>query len=305
MWNRDRVSHSVGWLALAGVVALLLSAGPTTWAVPKPENLPLEETLKKARADGKYEMLLAQIKVEKDLATHKEFDDYGFRNVREYAGYKNLPQGYWVYAYPYWYIWRDESAVPKNKRSWGPEQAAGEPNSMGESASSWCPQTADGQDEWLLLEYSEPVVPTAVLIHENYAPGAVNRVAVFKLDGSEVEAWKGKDPTSADEAMGVSLIPVKVDFKVNRVKIYINSKDVPNWNEIDAVGLRDADKNVQWANTVEASSTYASAPFVMPASAPDRMEQRITRLEKDIKELKAQNAEIKQTLQELKELLKK
>src|SRR5262249_42310346 len=161
--------------------------------------------------------------------------DDGFQNRPAYKGHSGLPRGYWVYAYPYWYIWRDATANARPKRSWGPEQATGPPDTMvaGDAATAWASLTADGQDEWLLLEYAEPVVPKAVLIYENYAPGAVEKVTVFKLDGTEVEAWKGKDPTGQDQEMGISLIPIKVNFKINRVKIYLNSKEVPNWNEID------------------------------------------------------------------------
>ncbi len=306
------------WLSSMLVAFVFLVAAGLTRAQdpPKPKGeampkeLPLEDAIKKARVDGKYEMLLRQFKVEKDAEKHKDFTDFGYRGATEYAGHKDLPKGFWVYVYPYWYIWRDETAVAKNKRSWGPEQATGEPDTpnAGDFTTAWASQTADGQDEWLMVEYAEPVVPTAVLIHENLAPGAVYKVTVFKLDGAEVEAWKGKDPTGTDEQKGISLIPMKVDFKINRVKIYVASRDVANWNEIDAVGLRDTEKKVQWATAADASTTYASGAFAAPApvpAMPDRFEQRFSRLERELQELKAQNAELKEMLKELKELLKK
>jgi len=40
-------------------------------------------------------------------------------------------------------------------------------------------------------------------------------------------------------------------------KIYVDSRGVPGWNEIDAVGLEDKDKQVIWATEATASSTYA------------------------------------------------
>ena len=42
----------------------------------------------------------------------------------------------------------------------------------------------------------------------------------------------------ADPSKGVSAIPLKVKFKVSKVKIYIDSPSVSGWNEIDAIGLR-------------------------------------------------------------------
>src|SRR5207244_2261054 len=88
----------------------------------------------------------------------------------------------------------------------------------GDIVTAWASQTQDGQDEWLLLEYDEPMIPTAVLVYETYNPGALVRVTAFKLDGEEVELWKGQDPTTPDNEQGVSEIAVKADFKTNRIK---------------------------------------------------------------------------------------
>src|SRR5205085_7994565 len=133
----------------------------------------------------KYEMLLRQIKVPGDKEADGDFKDLGLRDRREYAGHKDLPRGYWVYVAPYWYIWRDLSATPKAKRNWGPEQATGEPDTMmaGDIVTAWASLTQDGEDEWLLMEYAEPVVPKAVMVYETYNPGALYRVTAFKLDG--------------------------------------------------------------------------------------------------------------------------
>jgi hypothetical protein len=245
-------------------VGLLGGATPTA-----PRALPLQESLEKASVDGKYAMLLRQIKVEKDHAKYGAFRDVGRRTTMDYGAFVGLPAGHWVYVYPYWYIWRDLASPPATMRGWGPEQATGAPNTpaAGDFTSAWASLTPDGQDEWLLLEYAEPVVPTAVLVHETYNPGALVRVTAFKLDGEEVEIWKGKDPTAQGSGKGVSEIAVDVAFKTNRVKIYLDSKGVAGWNEIDAVGLRDAGGKTHWATGADASSTYADQGrpvFIVP-----------------------------------------
>jgi hypothetical protein len=233
---------------------------------PLLQALPLERALKKARVGGKYEMLLRQFKVSADAERYGDFRDVGLRTVKVHAGFSDLPKGYWVYVYPYWHIWRDLSATPKPKRAWGPEQAAGPPDTVGpgDIQTAWASETPDGQDEWLLLEYAEPVVPEAVAVYETYNPGALCRVTVFKLDGEEVEVWKGKDPTPVNAGKGVSEVTFRVPFKTNRVKIYIDSKAVPGWNEIDAVGLRDTSGKTHWAVSVAASSTYAEQGMAVP-----------------------------------------
>jgi hypothetical protein len=54
--------------------------------------------------------------VPQDKATYGNFSDYGSPGrtthptvvaYTSWAGYNNLPPGYWVYVYPHWYIWRD------------------------------------------------------------------------------------------------------------------------------------------------------------------------------------------------------
>ncbi len=130
----------------------------------------------------------------------------------------------------------------------------------GDIQTAWASQSQDDQDEWLMLEYAEPITPKAVLVYETYNPGALVRVTAFKADGQEIELWKGKDPTAASADMGISEIPVKADFKTSRIKVYFASKDVPGWNEIDAVGVRDGEKKMHWAIAAEASSTFAQ-PF--------------------------------------------
>ena len=82
--------------------------------------------LRLAKLDGKYRMLMRQIRVTEpgdDLIIER-----GSRTVTTYRGHKDLPSGYWVYVRPYWFIWRHSSAEKLRKRSWGPEQITGKPD---------------------------------------------------------------------------------------------------------------------------------------------------------------------------------
>jgi hypothetical protein len=120
------------------------------------------------------------------------------------------------------------------------------------------------------------------------------RISVFKLDGTEVEVWKGVDPTPVGSGSGISEVPVKVDFEVHRVKIYLDSKNVPDWNEIDAVGIRDKAKKMHWAVACEASTTYAPPP--QGPAAAEVFDERVRRLEDDVREIKKMLAEIQKLL---------
>lgn len=241
-------------------------------ASPSPSLSP-EEALKKAQVGGKYSGLLAVLNVPGDRETYTDFNDWGLWSGTEWAGFTNLPPGYWVYVAPHWYIWKEQSAAAQpasnGRRSWGPEQAVGPPDTFeaGDIPTAWASLTPDGQEEWLQLDYGEAVLPVAVLVHETFNPGAVTKVRLFRADGEEVDVWSGKDPTPADSARGVSILPLKVDFKTLRVKILLDSAAVPGWNEIDAVGLVDEFGLTHWATSAQASSTYAEQG-AQPGSGP-------------------------------------
>lgn len=68
---------------------------------------------------------------------------------------------------------------------WSPSQATGPANTpqAGDRQTAWASATADGQREWLCLEFAKAVVPKSVRVYENDAPGAIDRVTVFKADG--------------------------------------------------------------------------------------------------------------------------
>jgi hypothetical protein len=189
-------------------------------------------------------------------------------------------------------------------RSWGPEQAAGKPDTegAGDFPTAWASLTADSQKEWLECEFTEAVIPTALVVHENDAPGALERVSVFDEEGKEIEVWTGIDPTPRTAARGVSIIPIKTDFPVNKVKLYLDSPAVPGWNEIDAVGLRAKDKeDVQWAVNVTASSTYASGFAATPVYVTS---DQLDSLQAEVKELRTEMKELHSDIAELKELIK-
>lgn len=237
-----------------------------------PRALPLEIALKKASCGGRYTMLVNQIHAPEIAQQLGGYHHQGYRKAT-----KELPAGYQVYLYPYWYIWRDDSSKgTQSKRRWGTEQLLGKPDTpqAGDIPTAWASKTPDDHDEWLVVEYEKPVVPSALIVHETYNPGALARVTAFRLTGEEVEVWKGRDPTPPDFGRGISTIPLKVSFKTNRLKIYLQSRTVQGWNEIDAVGLRASGEKLQWAKNAIASSTYAVSSDRAERNVPIQQQAR-------------------------------
>ncbi|MEX0713867.1 MAG: hypothetical protein WD278_16135, partial [Pirellulales bacterium] len=100
----------------------------------------------------------------------------------------------------------------------------------------------------------------------------------------------------------VAVIPVNLGFPTRQFKIYLDSAAVPGWNEIDAVGLLDAQGQSHWASGATASSTYADrgsgigvdgVQEVVPEKHTLSAEDRIGRLDAEVKALQAEIAEIK------------
>ena len=112
-------------------------------------------------------------------------------------------------------------------------------------------------------------MPTGELV-PYYDRGALVKVTAFNPDGKEVTAWEGKDPTPRTAAQGISVIPVRLDFAVQRIKLYLDSVGVPNWNEIDAVGLEDSSGVKHWVAKARASSIYGAGTGVNGMRRPRR-----------------------------------
>ena len=162
----------------------------------------------------------------------------------------------------------------REKPSWCPSQAAGAPDTpgAGDYPTAWAPATSNGSPEWLEVEYDQARVPVFVEVHETYSPGAMTRVTLIDEGGREIEAWEGADPTSAAAGSGVSRIKVSVPGgktpAVKKVRVYVGRAEIRGWNEIDAVGLVDAQGTTHWATDATASSWYGEGSYPRSGGTP-------------------------------------
>lgn len=144
---------------------------------------------------------------------------------------------------------------PTTSGDWSASQATGSPDvkQPGDSPRAWASAAADAGHEWLEVVFPESVVVAQVRIRENDAPGAVVRVVASDDD---VVIWEGKDPTR--EPLTDLVVEPSSKVFTNRVRIELDTRKVPGWNEIDAVELVGTDGKRQWAASATASSTYGS-----------------------------------------------
>jgi hypothetical protein len=143
------------------------------------------------------------------------------------------------------------------RRSWGEEQATGAPDThqAGDISTAWASKLPDGGEEWLNLDYSNHVYLAEVRVRETYNPGAISKVAAVLPNGREQIIWEGV--TEPGEAPIEKVFPVSGNIYAKGVKVYLDTRRVPGWNEIDAVELVGRDGTRQWASQATASSSYA------------------------------------------------
>jgi hypothetical protein len=102
-WNEDgAVVREEEWTGGA------LSA-PIRLRDPKGEFPPEADALAKASVGGKYRSLLHKVAAPDDRGTYGDFSDYGPWSGDAYMGLAGLVRGYWVYVYPYWYVWAEQA----------------------------------------------------------------------------------------------------------------------------------------------------------------------------------------------------
>jgi hypothetical protein len=125
---------------------------------------------------------------------------------------------------------------------WAAHQALGAPNVYprhGDIAQAWASSSADDQDEWIELGYETPRAVSAVEIYETFNPGAIDTVELITTSGRRIELRAPSLPDD-DEATEVNKLVLRTPCTsepIAAVRINVNSRRTPGWNEIDAVGL--------------------------------------------------------------------
>jgi hypothetical protein len=187
------------------------------------------------------------------------------------------------------------------KRPWSADQACGPPDTAraGDFPTAWASRTPDGGEEWLSLTYDPPVEPVAVLIYESCNPGAISTINLYDDQKRLLQPLERPVGPTGDAKRNLVLpVATQLDGKISRIDITLRSQLVTGWNEIDAVGLIDAQGQTHWAKTATASSSFADL-IPMPGApygSVDSHEQRIARLEQQVTELRTLVDQLQQRL---------
>jgi hypothetical protein len=152
----------------------------------------------------------------------------------------------------------DAQRQKASARAWGPEQAAGAPDTMnaGDYRTAWAPAGADAGVEWIEASFETPAEAAQVIVRQTSNPGTITKVVAVLESGTEIPIWSGQDP-SKGQALADTPFAFPAGITAGRVRVYLDTSKMPGWEEIDAIQLVGRDGSRQWAKSVTASSTYA------------------------------------------------
>lgn len=152
--------------------------------------------------------------------------------------------------------------------AWDATQALGVPDTYpdyGDITTAWASLTGDGQREFLELRYDNPAPIHTVSIYETWNPGAVDSVSVRNPNtGQWEEVWSGTAAPAGTNARIFAVTFPLTAYRVDAVRIELDSPAVPSWNEIDAVSISGPGQTV---TVTDSNFAYRMFQTLVPGRA--------------------------------------
>lgn len=152
--------------------------------------------------------------------------------------------------------------------NWSANQTLGYPNaypSYGDIITAWAHSTADGQREFIELNFNNPMPIDSIWIYETWYGGSVDTIYVLNPTTSN---WEVVYSGAVAPVTSASIFKVgfpMTTFNVSTIRIAMDSPSVFGWNEIDAVAIVNSNPiNTTICNgdSILIGSAYYSAPGV-------------------------------------------
>jgi hypothetical protein len=124
---------------------------------------------------------------------------------------------------------------------WSAARALGAPDvpsGGGDDPNAWASESADDRVEFLEVGFDRPRHVRGVDIVETHNAGAVTRVDLIAADGTRTTAYAGRANPAATTPFRRRLSIPCSEKPIVAVRVTLDSANVPDWNEIDAIGVR-------------------------------------------------------------------
>jgi hypothetical protein len=126
--------------------------------------------------------------------------------------------------------------------TWAATQVLGPPDVFprhGDIQQAWASRGADDRDEWIEVGFGQARTIAAVVVYETFNPGAIARVTLSREDGAtfDVPISPAETETSPEGSVRRRFNFPCTSYRVQAVRLDLDSMGVPGWNEIDAIGV--------------------------------------------------------------------
>jgi len=155
-----------------------------------------------------------------------------------------------------------------SNKKYSASQSLGPPQVMtnyGTTPCSWAPKEEGSIDgEFLHLEFKNPQKIIQIFIHETNAPGAIYKIIAYDDKLREhIIYTKEKLVFIYDNSRFLRIILDDLtSYKVKQLKLFLNTKKVIGYNQIEAVGISESIKNYKTTinedKSVKNDSTFSS-----------------------------------------------
>jgi hypothetical protein len=107
----------------------------------------------------------------------------------------------------------------------------------GDYDTAWVASASDGGQEWVELFYDEAVYVRRVDVYETHNPGAIVKAELIDETGRNHVIWEGRAAAAPEESRVFMIENTSTNVPARRVRLVLQTDQVPGWNEIDAVCL--------------------------------------------------------------------
>lgn len=127
-----------------------------------------------------------------------------------------------------------------SEKQFSADQVLGEPDVYplaGIYPTSWISIHPHSRKNIIHVGYEKPQLVSRIIVAETYNPGSIKEVFIIDEQGKEFSAQK-MEPKPISEKSRLLYIDIpKTIFKIKEVKLILDSKMVPEYNAIDAIGI--------------------------------------------------------------------
>ncbi|MFN8588987.1 MAG: FlgD immunoglobulin-like domain containing protein [Candidatus Eisenbacteria bacterium] len=124
---------------------------------------------------------------------------------------------------------------------WAAYQALGAPDvypAYGDIGLAWASLTPDDQQEYLRLHFPDAAPIDYVQVVETFHPGSLVKVSARNPNTNQFETlWQGAPSVQPDSARAFTVRFPVTSYNVEEVRLDFDSPAVPDWNEVDAIGI--------------------------------------------------------------------